>query len=243
MRKARTAVTSSLQELPSQELSSSILEEDSASSCSGESTCSTEQSYELTPWRGTLSTSWESLTSIGSSTLLVPNLNEDASSLSEASGISLHSSSGVNAGNASMMGTPPGGKKNLTSLILETVEDHGFMVHYLMPKNVAKKARLKRKGVKLHVSNEHIFTAKHIKSGTICSVCQKKIVTRLGKKCYICRDCGLCCHKGCYDRTMNSCTKSTLESMELKYTCEEERHVKTTSTSSWTIIPKRLFAL
>ena len=52
-------------------------------------------------------------------------------------------------------------------------------------------------------------------SGTICSVCQKKIVTRLGKKCYICRDCGLCCHKGCYDRTMNSCTKSTLESMEL----------------------------
>ena len=61
------------------------------------------------------------------------------------------------------MGTPPGGKKNLTSLILETVEDHGFMVHYLMPKNVAKKARLKRKGVKLHVSNEHIFTAKNIK--------------------------------------------------------------------------------
>ena len=137
-----------------------ILEEDSASSCSGESTCSTEQSYELTPWRGTLSTSWESLTSIGSS-LMVPNLNEDASSLSEASGISLHSSSGVNA--ALSTGTPPGGKKNLTSLILETVEDHGFLVHYLMPKNVAKKARLKRKGVKLHVSNEHIFTAKHIK--------------------------------------------------------------------------------
>ena len=93
---------------------------------------------------------------------MVPNLNnEDASSLSEASGISLHSVSAVAA-----TGTPPGGKvKNLTSLILETVEDHGFLVHYLMPRNVAKKAgsKLKRKGVKLHVSNEHIFTAKHIK--------------------------------------------------------------------------------
>ena len=94
---------------------------------------------------------------------MVPNLNnEDASSLSEASGISLHSVSGVNA--LTVTGTPPGGKKNLTSLILETVEDHGFLVHYLMPRNVAKKAsKLKRKGVKLHVSNEHIFTAKHIK--------------------------------------------------------------------------------
>ena len=78
---------------------------------------------------------------------------EDASSLSDASGISLNSSSGINTGK----------NRNLTALILETVEEHGFRAHYLIPKQLAKKARLRRKGVKLHVSNEHLFMSKHIK--------------------------------------------------------------------------------
>ena len=86
-------------------------------------------------------------------------ISEDASSLSDASGISLNSSS------VNITGTPPpAGKKNLTALILETVEEHGFRVHYLIPNQLSKKlARLRRKGVKLHVSNEHLFVAKHIK--------------------------------------------------------------------------------
>ena len=142
--------------------------EDTASSCSGHSSCCTEQSYQLSSWKGPLSTSWQSLTSASSSTLLVPpspvNLGnyEDASSLSDVSGISLSSSSGPNIPE---MTPPPGGgsKKNLTALILETVEDHGFRVHYLIPQQMAKKARLRRKGVKLHVSNQHLFMAKHIK--------------------------------------------------------------------------------
>ena len=84
--------------------------------------------------------------------------SEDASSLSDASGISLNSSVNIH-------GTPPPtGKRNLTALILETVEEHGFRVHYLIPNQLSKKlARLRRKGVKLHVSNEHLFVAKHIK--------------------------------------------------------------------------------
>ena len=144
---------------------------DTASSCSGRSSCSTEASYHLTSWKGTLSTSWQSLASTNS-TLMLPSVSggvgagsganfgsEDASSLSDASGISLNSSS------VNITGTPPPtGKRNLTALILETVEEHGFRVHYLIPNQLSKKlARLRRKGVKLHVSNEHLFVAKHIK--------------------------------------------------------------------------------
>lgn len=144
------------------------------SSCS--SSCCTEQSYQLSAWKGPLSSSWQSLAST-SSTLMVPyaslaSAEADASSLSDASGISLNSSFGINnttaAGNGSS-GTPPplptpAVKKNLTALILETVEEHGLRAHYLIPKQFAKKARLlRRKGLKLHVSNEHLFLSKHIK--------------------------------------------------------------------------------
>ena len=78
---------------------------DTASSCSGRSSCCSEASYHCTSWRGTLSTSWQSLASTNS-TLMLPSgggsgaggamsvsfgTSEDASSLSDASGISLNS--------------------------------------------------------------------------------------------------------------------------------------------------------
>lgn len=154
----------------SHDLSSSVIEEDneevtntsdSVSTCSGRSSCCTEQSYQLSGWKGTLSASWQSLTAATSSNLMVPASstgNEDASSLSEASGISLSSVSGV------VTGTPPGGKKNPTALILEVIDDHGLVVHYLIPEQLAKKGRILRgKGTKLHVCQDHLFVAKHIK--------------------------------------------------------------------------------
>ena len=54
---------------------------DSISSCSGRSSCCSEQSYHLYSWKGPLSASWESLKSISVQNLNVPlqvkiNLNE-----------------------------------------------------------------------------------------------------------------------------------------------------------------------
>ena len=54
---------------------------DSISSCSGRSSCCSEQSYHLHSWKGPLSASWESLKSISVQNLNVPlqvkiNLNE-----------------------------------------------------------------------------------------------------------------------------------------------------------------------
>ena len=47
---------------------------DTASSCSGRSSCCTEASYHCTSWRGTLSTSWQSLASTNS-TLMLPSIS------------------------------------------------------------------------------------------------------------------------------------------------------------------------
>ena len=49
-----------------------------------------------------------------------------------------------------------------SSLVLETLEN-GLHHHYLVPVQVAKKGRFKKKGTKLHVYMDHIFVAQHMK--------------------------------------------------------------------------------
>ena len=49
-----------------------------------------------------------------------------------------------------------------SSLVLETLEN-GLHHHYLVPLQVAKKGRFKKKGIKLHVYMDHIFVAQHMK--------------------------------------------------------------------------------
>ena len=36
-------------------------------------------------------------------------------------------------------------------------------MHYLVPKHLAKKGRLKKRGTKIHICQDHLFMAKHIK--------------------------------------------------------------------------------
>ena len=50
-----------------------------------------------------------------------------------------------------------------SSLVLETLEN-GRHHHYLIPIQVAKRGRFKKKGTKLHVYMDHIFVAQHMKS-------------------------------------------------------------------------------
>ena len=58
--------------------------------------------------------------------------------------------------------TTSSGTKFPTALVLETIEENET-VYYLIPKHLAKKGRLKKKGTKLHVCQDHMFVAKHIK--------------------------------------------------------------------------------
>ncbi|XP_050680342.1 uncharacterized protein LOC126976161 isoform X3 [Leptidea sinapis] len=103
-----------------------------------------------------------------------------------------------------------------STLVLETIEA-GIKKHYLVPLTVAQRTRWRRKGVKLHIYNEHTFIAKHISGGTVCEVCNKTIARRIGKQGYECRDCLLKCHKHCHVKVTAACQQSTVHNMELAY--------------------------
>lgn len=103
-----------------------------------------------------------------------------------------------------------------STLVLETLEA-GIRKHYLVPLAVAQRSRWRRKGVKLHIYNEHTFIAKHLSGGTVCEVCQKTIARRLGKQGYECRDCALRCHKHCHVQAAAACPSSSVQNMELAY--------------------------
>ncbi|XP_063898477.1 C2 domain-containing protein 2 isoform X11 [Helicoverpa armigera] len=103
-----------------------------------------------------------------------------------------------------------------STLVLETIEA-GIKKHYLVPLTIAQRSRWRRKGVKLHIYNEHTFIAKHLSGGTVCEVCTKTIARRLGKQGYECRDCTLKCHKHCHVKVATNCPRSTVHNMELSH--------------------------
>ncbi|XP_076264243.1 uncharacterized protein LOC143198732 isoform X11 [Rhynchophorus ferrugineus] len=103
-----------------------------------------------------------------------------------------------------------------STLVLETIEN-GIKKHYLVPLSIAQKSKWKKKGVKLHIFNDHTFVAKHLQGGTICQVCAKGIARRFGKQGYECRDCYLKCHKHCHVKVNDNCPTSTIHNIELSY--------------------------
>eukprot|EP00096_Caligus_rogercresseyi_P007642 TRINITY_DN255_c0_g1_i13.p1 TRINITY_DN255_c0_g1~~TRINITY_DN255_c0_g1_i13.p1 ORF type:complete len:896 (-),score=125.37 TRINITY_DN255_c0_g1_i13:572-3259(-) len=170
-------------------------------SSDSDSECSLELKSD---WMGPRSLSWESWDS-GASYLLLPGEGE-GSSMSDISGVS--GTSYAVGGNA----VKKGGK----SLLVFETQELGYTRHYLIPQYKRGRTRLgKKQGSKLHVFNNHLFIAKHIKRGTHCSVCRKRIILRLGKQGYVCRDCGKICHKQCHEKVEDICMKSTFPSMEL----------------------------
>merc|ERR1712080_1396 len=85
--------------------------------------------------------------SMGVQNLNVPlQTQEDADSLSDASGFSIASTT-----NSPLRGdfSNRGGIKSFTALILETIEDNETM-YYLIPKHLAKRGKLKKRGTKCH---------------------------------------------------------------------------------------------
>jgi len=126
--------------------------------------------------------------------------NEDGSSLSDVSAIS-------NVSNKTYY-------TEESSLVLEVYE-RGRLHHYLIPVQAAKQGKFQKRGTKLHIYMDHIFTAQHIKLGTVCHVCSRLIPLRLGKQAYVCRDCGVTCHKQCHTRVESHCPRTSLDKMEL----------------------------
>ncbi|XP_044755329.1 uncharacterized protein LOC123314235 isoform X2 [Coccinella septempunctata] len=122
------------------------------------------------------------------------------SSLSEASGLS--TASGRTYVNEA------------STLVLETMEN-GIKKHYLVPLSLAQKSKWRKKGIKLHIFNDHTFIAKHLSGSTTCQVCLKSIARRIGKQGYECRDCQMKCHKHCHVKVNDNCPTSTIHNIEL----------------------------
>lgn len=109
-----------------------------------------------------------------------------------------------------------------SSLVLEVMEldRHHY---YLVPLQVAKSGKFKKKGNKLHIYMDHTFVAQHIKIGTACQVCQRKVSLRPGKQGYICRDCGIITHKQCHIKVESHCLQTTVPSLDLEYYSDETK--------------------
>ncbi|CAB3363248.1 Hypothetical predicted protein [Cloeon dipterum] len=122
------------------------------------------------------------------------------SSLSEASGIS-------GASNRTYV-------SEASTLVLESIEN-GVKKHYLVPLSLAQRSKWRKKGIKLHIYNDHTFVAKHLPGGTVCTVCTKSVARRIGKQGYECRDCLMRCHKHCHIKADSTCPNSTIQSIEL----------------------------
>jgi len=171
--------------------------------CESTSNSDSGCSLTLASWRGSVSLSWQS-----TSKLNVP-MADDASSMSDVSNISSFSQTS----NKTFV-------TEESSLVLETLEE-GRHHHYLIPIQAARRGRFKKKGTKLHIFMDHIFVARHIKLGSACQVCNLLIPLRLGKQAYVCRDCGLTCHKPCHIRVDNHCLQTSLPNMELEFYSED----------------------
>uniref|UniRef100_A0A224Z087 Intracellular signal transduction n=1 Tax=Rhipicephalus zambeziensis TaxID=60191 RepID=A0A224Z087_9ACAR len=101
------------------------------------------------------------------------------------------------------------------SLLVVEAKENGVIRHYLIPPHLAHRSKWRRKGVKLHIFNDHVFVAKHIPGGVQCHVCSRLLTRRLGKQGYVCRGCNLLCHKSCHVKTESVCNNSSVATMQM----------------------------
>lgn len=104
-----------------------------------------------------------------------------------------------------------------STLVIKTTEKDKSNKYYLIPADVAKSGlkKLHIKGTKLHIYNDHIFSATHLSGGTTCQVCTQLIPRKFGKQGYMCKDCKLVCHKACHYKVEAPCPSSTLHNIDM----------------------------
>lgn len=148
-----------------------------------------------------------SLRSSGNNYLHVPGgsrteNDSTRSSISEASGISSSSTRTY--------------LSDKSTLVIEANEN-GVIKRYLIPSSLANRSKWRKKGIKLHVYNDHVFVAKHFSGVITCQVCNRHLSRRPGKQGYECRDCNIQCHKPCHVKVEGFCPNSTVNTMEVEY--------------------------
>lgn len=113
-----------------------------------------------------------------------------------------------------------GADERIPSTLVYEISDSPNKVRHIVAVTTAHAAKLRRRypqAKKLHIYNDHCFTATHIKRRVECSVCGSKISGLFGKQAYICQDCSMMVHKHCHFRAEGQCPQSQLQHMNLIY--------------------------
>ncbi|XP_068734932.1 uncharacterized protein [Montipora capricornis] len=112
-----------------------------------------------------------------------------------------------------------------STLVIETISK-GQKKYSHIPPLMAKRG-VYEKGNKLHIYNDHIFTAVHFTGGPPeCAVCGKPIKGLVGKQGYQCRGCKMVTHRDCHYETTIMCSSDAVKHMEISRVHTE--HVSST---------------
>lgn len=104
-----------------------------------------------------------------------------------------------------------------STLIIESVHN-GKKKYSHIPPVMAKRQAYEKGGNKLHIYNDHIFTAVHFSgSPPECGVCGKAIKGKIGKQGYQCRECKLVTHRNCHHETTAMCTSDAVKHLDIEY--------------------------
>lgn len=104
-----------------------------------------------------------------------------------------------------------------STLVIETVHK-GQKKYAHIPPVMAKRQAYEKGGNKLHIYNDHIFTAVHFTgSPPECAVCTKPIKGKIGKQGYQCRECKLVTHRDCHYQTTTMCSSDAVKHLDIEY--------------------------
>uniref|UniRef100_A0A5S6QTU9 Phorbol-ester/DAG-type domain-containing protein n=1 Tax=Trichuris muris TaxID=70415 RepID=A0A5S6QTU9_TRIMR len=105
------------------------------------------------------------------------------------------------------------------SVLVVEVKENDIKKYYLVSAGLDKLPSVKKlikRGKKLHIFNEHTFTATKVTSGHFCSVCMKTVRSTFRRQGYRCRDCRMLCHKQCHYKTETHCPSSNIFNLHIE---------------------------
>lgn len=94
---------------------------------------------------------------------------------------------------------------------------NGRLRYYAIAEGAPNKRKWAKRGVKLHLFNEHQFVACHLAGSSTCHLCGRVFSRRPGKQGYKCRNCHLLSHKQCHVKVDHNCPYAKREGLPLEY--------------------------
>uniref|UniRef100_A0A6G1SL04 Phorbol-ester/DAG-type domain-containing protein n=1 Tax=Aceria tosichella TaxID=561515 RepID=A0A6G1SL04_9ACAR len=89
--------------------------------------------------------------------------------------------------------------------------------YYAVSDEPAIQRKWRKRGLKMHVFNEHQFIACHLAGSSTCHLCGRVFSRRPGKQGYKCRNCHLLSHKQCHIKVDHNCPYAKRDGLKLEY--------------------------